>query len=148
MKHLRKSTAIRVFLTVVMVSVLAFATATPLTVITTKPNNYAVIAGDLNVTPTAMDAVNGNSFIATGKETLLFLNTDTATHTVTITSVADAYGRFDTSLTTYTVPVAVTGTSGLAAVEMSQTQGWVGGGNLISMTTSSALVKVVVLRHP
>jgi hypothetical protein len=148
MKLVRRSTAIRVFLTVVMVSVLAFATATPLTVITTKPNNYAVVAGDLNVTPAAMDVTNGNSFYATGKETLIFLNTDTATHTVTITSVADAYGRFDTSLTTYTVPIAVTGTSGVAAVEMSQTQGWIGSGNLVTMTSSSALVKVIVLRHP
>ena len=130
------------------IATLAFATATLLTVVVTKQNNYAVVAGDLNVTPVAMDATNGNSFVATGKETLLFMNTDTATHTITITSVADAYGRFDTSLTTYTVPVASGGTSGLSVVEMSQLQGWQGSGSLVTMTTSSALVKIAVLRHP
>lgn len=148
MKTIRKSLAFRVIAMVLLASALAFATATALTVITTKQNNYAVVAGDLNVTPAAMDASNGNSFVSTGKETLLFLNTDTATHTVTITSVADPYGRTDSSLTAYVVPVASGGTSGLAVIEMSQLQGWQGTGSLINLTTSSALIKIVVLRHP
>jgi hypothetical protein len=141
-----RSFAVRVGV-LLLIATLAFATPTPLSVVTLKQNNYAVVAGDLNVTPAAMDAGAGNSFVATGKEVLVFMNTDTATHTVTITSVTDPYGRLDTSLTTYTVPVAAGGTSGISAIEMSQTNGWTGAGSLVSMTTSSALIKIMVLRH-
>jgi hypothetical protein len=130
-----------------LTSMLAFAVVTPLTVVVLKQNNYAVVAGDLNITPAAMDATNGNSFTATGKEVLVFLNTDTATHTVTITSTSDSYGRTDTSLTTYVVPVAVGGLSGISAIEMTQINGWVQSGQTVNMTTSSALVKIAVLRH-
>jgi hypothetical protein len=132
---------------VLLTCVMAFATITPLVVVTLKQNNYAVVAGDLNLTPAAMDAVNGNSFTATGKEVLLFINTDTVTHTVTVTSTSDSLGRLDTSLTTYTVPVAVGGLSGLAAVEMTNMNGWIQSGQTVNMTTSSALVKISVLRH-
>jgi hypothetical protein len=120
---------------------------TALVVNVLKPNNYAVVAGDLNIVPVAMDAVNGNSFVATGQEIILFLNTDTVTHTVTITSVADALGRLDTSLTAYTVPVAAGGTSGLSAVQMKALQGWLEAGGTVFLATSSALVKVAVLRY-
>jgi hypothetical protein len=130
-----------------LMSMLAFAVITPLTVVVLKQNNYPVVAGDLNITPAAMDAANGNSFVATGKEVILFLNTDTATHTVTITSTNDNYGRLDTSLTTYVVPVAVGGLSGISAIEMTQLNGWVQAGSVVDMTTSSALVKIAVLRH-
>jgi hypothetical protein len=133
---------------VLLASAMAFATATALVIVTTKQNSYAVVAGDLNVTPAAMDASNGNSFYATGKETLIFMNTDTATHTVSVVSIADPYGRTDTSLTNYTVPVAVGGLSGVSVLEMSQTIGWMGSGSLVTMTTSSALIKIIVLRHP
>jgi len=141
----RKITAVASML--VLITALAFAVITPLTVVQLKQNNYQVQAGDLNQTPVAMDATNGNSFVATGKEVLVFLNTDTATHTVTITSVADNYGRLDTSLTTYTVPVAVGGLSGISTIEMTQLNGWAQSGQVIDMTTSSALVKILVLRH-
>ena len=145
MQILRRSLAVLALLTV---AILAFATGpTPLTVVTLKQNNYAVVAGDLNLTPVATDAVNGNSFPATGKEVVLLLNTDTVTHTITITSTADNYGRLDTSLTTYTVPVAAGGLSGLSVIEMTTLNGWVSAGQLVTMSSSSALVKIVVLRH-
>lgn len=146
MQILRRSLAVLTLLTIACL--LAFATGpTPLTVVTLKQNNYQVVAGDLNLTPVATDAVNGNSFPATGKEVVLLLNTDTATHTVTITSTADPYGRLDTSLTTYTVPIAVGGLSGVSIIEMSTLNGWVQSGQTVNMTSSSALVKIVVLRH-
>jgi hypothetical protein len=146
MQILRRSLAVLGLLTIACL--LAFGTGpTPLTTVVLKQNNYPVVAGDLNLTPAATDAVNGNSFVATGKEILLFINSDTATHTVTITSTADNYGRLDTSLTTYTVPVAVAGLSGLSAVEMIQLNGWVSGGSVVTMSSSSALVKIVVMRH-
>jgi hypothetical protein len=118
---------------------------TALTPVQLKQNSYNVQAGDLNLVPVAMDAVNGNSFPATGAEVLVFINTDTATHTVTISSVADSLGRLDTSLTGYTVPVAAGGLSGLSAIQMKQLPGWVAGG-IVNLATSSALVKILVLR--
>lgn len=129
-----------VMLVIVFGSVAAFATPTALTPIQLKLNNYAVIAGDLTVTFTAMDASNGNSFAATGGEILIFNNTDASAHTITINSVADNLGRTDTSLTTYSIAA-----NGFAAVQMKFLPGWVSGG-LVTMTTSSALVKVAVLR--
>lgn len=120
---------------------------TALTVVQLKQNNYNVQAGDLNVVPAAMDNVNGNSFVATGKEILVFLNTDTATHTVTVQSVGDQLGRLDASaLASYTVPVASGGTSGVAVIEMKQLTGWAVGGG-VTLTTSSNLVKILVLRE-
>lgn len=145
MFNLKKVSSIGIAL--LLTSVLAFAVITPLTVVVLKQNNYAVQAGDLTLTPAAMDAVNGNSFTATGKEVLIFLNTDTSAHTITITSLADNYGRLDTSLTTYSIPAAVGGLSGAAAIEMSQMNGWIQSGQTVNMTTSSALVKISVLRH-
>ena len=114
---------------------------TALTPVTLKQNNYAVQAGDLAVTPAAMDASNGNSFPGTGQEILFFQNTDSSAHTVTITSVADQLGRTDTSLTTYSIPA-----NGFAFIQMSQLTGWLEAGNLVFLATSSALVKVAVLR--
>lgn len=119
---------------------------TVLTPVTLKQNNYAVLAGDLDLVSVAMDAANGNSFAATGQEILLFINTDTAVHTVTVTSVADSLGRTDTSLTTYTVPVAVGGRSGISAIQMKQIPGWVQAGQVVFLATNSALVRIVVLR--
>lgn len=155
----------RKFAAVLMLVVLAtplFATPTALTPIPLKQNNYAVQAGDLLLSTVpgvggtgvtelkAMDATNGNSFVWTGREVLLFLNTDTSAHTVTINSVADPFGRLDTSLTTYSIQAEgtpVSGLSGTAIIEFSQGQGWIGSGNVVTMTTSSALVYVAVVRY-
>ena len=148
MNFVRRSLAVFAIALVALMPNLAFATGpTPLTVVVLKQNNYAVVAGDLNLTPVATDAVNGNSFAASGKEIVMLINTDTATHTVTITSTADNLGRLDTSLTTYVVPVAAGGLSGISVVEMSVLGGWIQSGQTVNMTSSSALVKVVVLRH-
>jgi hypothetical protein len=114
---------------------------TALTVVTLKQNNYAVVAGDLAVALAAMDASNGNSYVATGKEILFFQNGDTSAHTITITSAPDALGRSDSSLTAYSIAA-----SGFAAIEMSALTGWLETGSLVYLATSSALVKVAVLR--
>jgi hypothetical protein len=119
---------------------------TALTVVVLVQNNVAVTAGQLTLTPTAMDAANGNSFAATGREVLVFENTDTSAHTVTISSVPDSLGRSDTSLTTYSIPAAVGGASGVAAIQMKFLTGWLQTNGLIYLATSSALVKVSVLQ--
>jgi hypothetical protein len=107
-----------------------------------KQDNYAVQAGDLTVAQTAMDAVNGNSFVATGKEILVIQNNDAAPHTFTITSVPDTLGRSDASLTNYSVPATT-----LIALQMNQLAGWLQSSDgTVHMTTSSALLKITVLR--
>jgi hypothetical protein len=114
---------------------------TALTPVQLKQNNYAVVAADLLVTPVAMDASNGNSFPLTGQEILLFQNTDSSAHTITISSVADSIGRTDSSLTGYSIPA-----NGIAMIQVSQIAGWSQPGALMFLATSSALVKVSVLR--
>lgn len=105
-----------------------------------KQNNYAVQAGDLVVPMSAMDATNGNSFIDTGREVLIFQNTDTGAHTITITSTGDKQGRLDTSLTAYSLAAGA-----VIAIQMKELSGWASGG-VVTMTTTSALVKMAVLQ--
>lgn len=59
--------------------------------VTTAPgsNNYAGVA----LTMTAADAVNQNQFVASGKDLIVAHNTGGSSYTITITSVADPYGR-------------------------------------------------------
>jgi hypothetical protein len=136
---MRKAVA---FTLLLLTAALAFATPTALTPITLKQNNYAVAAADLAITFTACDNVNGNSFVASGTEILLVQNTDASAHTFTVTSVPDPYGRVDTSLTGYSVPA-----NQVHAIQISQTQGWVTAGNVVTLGCSSALIKFAVLRH-
>lgn len=114
---------------------------TPLIPVTLKQNNYAVAAGDLTITPVAMDAVNGNSFPATGQEILLFQNTDASAHTITITSVADNLGRTDSSMNGYSIAANL-----IAMIQLSQIIGWIQPGQVVFLATNSALVKIAVLR--
>lgn len=113
---------------------------TAVTTTVLKQDNYAVQAGDLVVPMAAMDATNGNSFAITGREVLLFQNTDTVAHTITITSIADGFGRVDTSLTNYSLAA-----SAIVAIQMKELKGWSNGGT-VTMTTTSALVKIAVLQ--
>ena len=106
-----------------------------------KQNNYAVVAGDLTITLTASDATNGNSLVATGSEILIVQNTDTASHTFTVSSVPDGLGRSDASLTAYSVAA-----SSFAAIQLSQLSGWIQTNGNINLTSSSALLKFAILR--
>jgi hypothetical protein len=114
---------------------------TALTPIQLKQDNYAVVAGDLTVTFTASDTVNGNSFPATGTEVLLINNTDVSAHTFQITSVNDSLGRADASMTAYSVAAGA-----IAAIQMSQLSGWIQTNGNVNLTSSSALLKFAVLR--
>lgn len=116
---------------------------TALTPVTLKINNYQVQAGDLTVTPAACDATNGNSYIFTGTEILMVQNSSGSTpYTFTVTPATDAYGAQNTTLSTYSVAA-----NGFAFVQMSNPQGWITSGNLISLTCSNVAVKFAVLRH-
>jgi hypothetical protein len=118
----------------------AFATPTALTTISLVQNNVAVTAGQLNLTFTACDTTNGNSFVSTGREVLLVQNSGGSTYTFTVTSVPDALGRSDTSLTAYSLTAGT-----IAAIQMKYQTGWVSGTS-ISMTCSNVAVKYAVLQ--
>jgi hypothetical protein len=136
---LRKITSLLMLF--VLAAAPAFATPTALTVLTLKQNNYAVVGGDLALSYTACDNVNGNSFVATGQEILLVQNADgAASHTFTVTSVADQLGRTDSSLTGYSLAQST-----FAVVQMRQVTGWAVG-NIVSLACNSAQIKFAVIR--
>ncbi len=64
-----------------------------------------VVPTSLDKTFQAADTVNGNSFMASGNDLLIIYNSDVASHTVTIQSAADSFGRF--ANLTYTVGAGV-----------------------------------------
>lgn len=115
---------------------------TALTVAQLKVNNYAVLAGDLTIAFAACDNVNGNVYTASGTEILLVQNSDSSTHTFTVNSSPDNYGRLDTSLTGYPVLVS----PGIAGIQIKQMQGWISG-NTISLACNSAMLKFAVVRY-
>jgi hypothetical protein len=132
-----------VLLLVTMSSIAAFATPTLLSTQVLLINgsaNAPITAGSLNLTFTACDTTNGNSFASTGREVLLVNNTGGSTYTFTVTSVADSLNRLDTSLTSYSVAAGV-----IAAVQMKNLTGWQQGGT-IQMTCSNVAVKFAVLQ--
>jgi hypothetical protein len=123
---------------------IAYAVQTVLTPQVLKENNYPVIAGDLALTETACDNVNGNSFQFTGREMLVVHNTDASlAHTFTVTSVADSLGRVDTSLTGYSVPL-----SAIAVIHLDAIAGWRQSNGTILLACNSNLIKFGVLRLP
>ncbi len=58
---------------------------------TTRPGSYA--GSGTALTMTGADTTNQNSFKANGGDLVIAHNTDTASHTITINSVDDRYGR-------------------------------------------------------
>jgi hypothetical protein len=119
----------------------AFATPTALSVVITIQNNVAVTAGQLVFTFTACDNVNGNSFIATGREVLLVQNTGGSSGTFTVSSVPDSLGRSDTSLTAYSVAAAA-----FTAVQMKYLPGWQQTNGTVTLACSAATMKFAVLQ--
>jgi hypothetical protein len=137
---LKKSACVLAALALFVTS--AFATPTALTTQVLVQNNVAVTAGQLTLTFTACDTVNGNSFTATGREVLLVDNTGGSTYTFTVSSVADQLGRTDTSLTSYSVATTV-----IAAVQMKYLTGWVQNGTqTVNLTCSNAALKYAVVQ--
>jgi hypothetical protein len=85
-------------------AVAAFAVQTSLTPITPL-GPYLVGApgsGTLDFAFTACDVSNGNKFAITGRDILLVQNSGMSPYTITISSVADQYGRTQ-DITTYSV---------------------------------------------
>ena len=105
-------------------------------------NVYGTIgAGAAQITWTACDTVNFNSCVSTGKEILIFQNTDVSSHNVTITSAPDSLGRTK-DIATYAVPASATAFFGpIPATGFIQTDG-----NLY-FQADNALVKVGIVRQ-
>jgi hypothetical protein len=119
----------------------AFATPTALSTIVLVQNNVAVTAGQLVITFTACDNVNGNSFISTGREVLFVQNSAGGAGTFTVTSVPDALGRSDTSLTAYSLAAGA-----FAAVQMKYQTGWISGTS-VTLACSAATMKFAVVQY-
>lgn len=128
---------------VCLCAIAALAAPTALTTQQLVQNNVSVGAGALAMTLTACDATNGNSFISTGREVIVVQNTDTSSHTFTVTSVADSLGRTDTSLTNYSVAA-----SSLAVIQFKYQTGWIqSGSQVVDTTCSSNLLKFAILQY-
>lgn len=101
----------------------------------------AVGAGTATLSWSALDASNKNSVTLTGKEILLFKNTDASSHTVTITSTADDLGR-TLDIGPYTVSAG-----GIAFFGPVPTRGFIQASNSkLYFESDSALVSVAIVR--
>ena len=106
----------------------------------TAPGTNAAVGKVL--TQAAWDNANGNRFIATGKELVLAQNTDVGAQTVTITSVADPYGRTG-NVTAFSIPAG-----GLAIFGPFNVQGWQQSDGYIYIDASVVTVKFSVIVLP
>lgn len=102
-------------------------------------NNYAIQPGDLSVSFTAGDPVNGDSFLITGNEILLVQNTDSVAHNYTALGTEDHIGR--TGNLVYTVPAG-----SLSAVEFTVLEGWVQPDGFVYLNPSDTHIRFAVLR--
>lgn len=105
------------------------------------PYPGAVNAGDLDAVETACDASNGNAFALTGHEILVLRNTDTAPHTVTISSTADSRGR-TLDITAYSIAAGKTSFFSF----LSGQEGWKQVDGTAHILASDVSVKMHVLR--
>lgn len=109
----------------------------------TGPFPGTVSANGLDITWTAGDAVNDNSFVATGREILLVRNDNVGAQTFDLTAIADPYNR-TVSITSYSL-----GASEYCAIALTSTRGWrQTDGSVYIDNVSSADLKFAVLRLP
>jgi hypothetical protein len=122
----------------------ALAVRTAITVQTAKGPYVAtpVAADSLDYTYSAGDNVNGNYFVATGRELVLVRNTAGGAGTITFTSVADERGRKG-DITTYSV-----GAGEFAMYWFGALTGWAQTGSQIYIDTSASTMTIAVIRIP
>jgi hypothetical protein len=113
--------------------------ATVLTVVTISTRNPQATGGDA-WTWTAADAVNGNSYRATGRETVLVRNTGAVSHTLTITSVDDPLGRQENVSRSIAAGVQLAFEPGV--------EGWRGTDGYVLISADSTEVQFAVIRRP
>lgn len=106
---------------------------------------FAVIsAGGLDFTMAALDAVNGNQFTCVGREIIILENTDAGAQTVTINSAADEKNR-EGDLSAYSLAA---NDFVVAPMGLTNSPGWKQSDGKIQIDTSSANIKIAVLRLP
>lgn len=106
---------------------------------TAAPSAYSVVPA--SVTFVTSDNVNGTSFAHTGSEILIVNNTDAASQTVTVKSVADLTGRLgDTT--------KLMNPGSFYVFQLFPVQGWRQTNGTILINTTSANVKLAVIRLP
>jgi hypothetical protein len=104
----------------------------------------AIAALAANFVWTAGDAVNGNSFLCTGRELLIAHNTGAGARTITISGVADAFGR-SVDIGPYSIG------AGLYSVfpqGLTMSKGWMQTNRQIYIAVEHAEVELCVLRLP
>lgn len=117
-------------------------TATALPIIAVKDSFDPITALSLNYVWTAADVANGNSFSCTGHEVVLVQNTDSGSHTVTVVSAADPFGRSG-DITAYAVAAGL-----FSVLPFFSTTGWKQSDGTIHLSATDATVKFAVLRLP
>lgn len=126
-----------------LIPISAFAVFTNITTFVLPQNNAQIIAGQLTVTLTACDNVNGNQYTFTGREVLVMQNTDTSAHTISVNTIADPYGGTNTTLTSYSLPA-----TSVSMIQMKYSQGWLQTGGVIQIAAcSSNLIKLAVVQY-
>lgn len=105
------------------------------------PYPGTVAANDLDITFAAMDAVNGNSVTLNGPLLLLFRNDNAGAQTVTINSTTDPYNRSG-DVSAYSIG------AGEYAAFIVKPLGWIQSDGALYLDTSSADVKIAVLKLP
>ncbi len=92
---------------------------------------------------TAVDTVNDNAFIFTGREIIVVRNTDGGPQTVTLTSAPDPTTQRTGDITTYTVGAGL-----FSAFLASQLAGWRQSDGRFYLTASNVAVEFAILRFP
>lgn len=116
---------------------------TLLTPVTVKgPYPGTVAANDLDIPFASSDTANGNYFVASGRDLLLWRNADAGVVTITIGSAADPYGRTG-DIATFSV-----GIGELGGFWFGKLDGWVQSNGQIYINTSDDDLTLVVIRVP
>lgn len=104
------------------------------------PGGYSL--SPLTLSLAAADNVNGNSFPATGREVLIAKNDDVVARTVTVESTADPVeGRTGDCVRTLAA-------GEIAVFPLFPTRGWAQADGSIYLDSTSALLKLAVVRLP
>jgi len=119
-------------------------TATAITIQEVAGPFDATTAGSEDFTFDASAGSSGNSFVASGRELLLAYNSGSVAATMTVESEDDALGRAE-DITAYSLAA---GDYAVFGVGLTNTKGWKDSSGLIQLTTTTANIKVAVLRLP
>lgn len=103
---------------------------------------YPTQAGGLDtVAFVAADDVGGNTYAATGRELVIFHNTDADPHTVSITSTPNAIGRTGDLVE---LPIA----AGEYRAAFLAVKGWRDDDGLVTVSADDATVEILVIQLP